>query len=351
MPGDDTPSDSSRATDTKHERPGQTAIKRSAWDTLFEVPRPLKRIFDQFPLASYPANELPGRSPRHGQKNVLHIFTFDEAAKKGRPSFNPACLKWQAYLKFCGIAFQTVVSNNHASPSGALPFLTLAPTDGNVGTVAEVVPANRLKRWLNGQLKEKLEETEDARYEAYASLLEHRIRRAWVWQRISPSHRLCADRACVRDVQLYQLYLNPSNAALLHALYIAPCSSNPFVQLTIAHQLRTAASAEISKSNPTSTPNPWISTVCPPTHDAESIMEDAYEALFALSQLLGNNDWFFGQQQPGFFDASVFAYTQLLLDKELGGVGWGENEMLGKLKSQYPNLVAHRGRVVGRYFW
>lgn len=75
-------------------------------------------------------------------------------------------------------------------------------------------------------------------------------------------------------------------------------------------------------------------------------MRDAANALSALSELLGEDQWFFGQKQPSMLDASVFAYTQLILDESLQ---WGENE-LAKHTSQHQNLVNHRDRILNQFF-
>jgi metaxin len=62
--------------------------------SFFTVPAPIKNLFDKFPLTTYPANEIPERCRRD---NVNQLFVFADApgARKGRPSFNPQCLKWQ----------------------------------------------------------------------------------------------------------------------------------------------------------------------------------------------------------------------------------------------------------------
>jgi metaxin len=59
------------------------------------VPAPIKQLFDRFPLLSYPANELPLRAPRHRSEHVLYVFATEGGARRGEPSFNPSCLKWQ----------------------------------------------------------------------------------------------------------------------------------------------------------------------------------------------------------------------------------------------------------------
>jgi metaxin len=78
-------------------RPNNTNLPPVArWHgSLFSIPPPLKRIFDKFPLVTYGPNELPLRAPRGREENVLHVFTSDEDAANGKPSFNPSCLKWQ----------------------------------------------------------------------------------------------------------------------------------------------------------------------------------------------------------------------------------------------------------------
>jgi metaxin len=63
-------------------------------NSFFTVPAPIKRLFDKFPLTTYPANELPQRF-QPNTANQLFVFTDARGARHGRPSFNPQCLKWQ----------------------------------------------------------------------------------------------------------------------------------------------------------------------------------------------------------------------------------------------------------------
>ena len=62
---------------------------------LFSVPTPIKRIFDRFPLVTYPPNELPRRSAPHARRNRLFVFIDIAGALQREPSFNPQCLRWQ----------------------------------------------------------------------------------------------------------------------------------------------------------------------------------------------------------------------------------------------------------------
>ncbi|KAF2126615.1 hypothetical protein P153DRAFT_297698 [Dothidotthia symphoricarpi CBS 119687] len=278
--------------------------------SIFTVPEPIKQLFDRFPLLTYPANELPQRAPQNRNAHILHVFTTDREALKGAPSFNPACLKWQAYLKFSHVDFQIASANNHASPSGALPFLLPASSDPLKPTQA--VPSGKLQRWAMNNSSRSIEEPSDVQYEAYLSLLDHRIRRAW----------------------LYSVYLSHNSTSIAEPLYILPTSTNPFVRLTIARDLRLAAENELLK----------FSTVV----NAETLHNQAEEAFAALETLLGDNRWFFGASGPGLFDASVFAYTHLLLDAKLGK-GWVDTRLRDALISR-KHLVRHRNRVLAKYF-
>ncbi|KAG9201275.1 hypothetical protein G6514_005823 [Epicoccum nigrum] len=157
-----------------------------------------------------------------------------------------------------------------------------------------------------------IEESGDLRYEAYLSLLDHRIRRAW----------------------LYNIYLSNNFTSIAEPLYILPTSNNPFVRLTVARELRLAAEKELLK----------YSAIV----NAEMLYNQAGEALEALDSLLGDQEWFFGAEKPGLFDASVFAYTHLLLDDGLGK-GWLDTSLRNTLESRQ-HLIAHRNRILNKYF-
>jgi metaxin len=73
-----------------HNAPAQRSSR-----SLLAVPTPIKQLFDIFPLLTYPVNDLPQRAPQDRNKHVLYMFTSEDGALKGLPSYNPACLKWQ----------------------------------------------------------------------------------------------------------------------------------------------------------------------------------------------------------------------------------------------------------------
>lgn len=71
-------------------------VQNAAARSLFVIPPSLKRVFDRFPLVCYADNELPLRAPStKSSEPALYVFTTAEHARTGRPSFNPACLRWQ----------------------------------------------------------------------------------------------------------------------------------------------------------------------------------------------------------------------------------------------------------------
>ena len=75
-------------------------------------------------------------------------------------------------------------------------------------------------------------------------------------------------------------------------------------------------------------------------------MRDAEAAFQSLSNLLGGGPWFYSRDQPGIFDASVFAYTHLILDVRLE---WAYHPLRDALL-RHENLVSHRDRVLKMYF-
>ncbi|KAL4960272.1 putative mitochondrial outer membrane protein (Sam35) [Aspergillus stella-maris] len=287
------------------QRPDNRREPRRVRD-FFSVPAPVKRVFDRFPLVTYPANDLPHHSKSARQGNQLFVFTDAAGARRGRPSFNPQCLKWQAYLKFVKIEFDIVPSNNHASPSGFLPFLL---PDRPVGS-STPIPSNKLQKWIIEQVHCEEEQQLNVRFEVYSSLLDIRIRNAW----------------------LYHLYMNRENfEAVARRLYVDPTTTNSAVRSVLAAQLQQAAREELLKTTT------YI--------DVSALEAEAAEAFQSLSELLGDRFHFFDRPEPGLFDASVFAYTHLILDQNMG---WKYNNLEQSL-SQHTNLVQHRDRLL-EYF-
>ncbi|KAM7221103.1 hypothetical protein V8F06_003488 [Rhypophila decipiens] len=321
------------------------------------IPRPLERLFNSVPLLTYDANELPARAQSSTASDIptLYVFSTEEDARKGLPSFNPKCLKWQTFLKLSKIPFNIIPSTNHASPTSQLPFLLPArktslpasTTPGGKGI--EPIPSNKLEDWVLSQKQnqnqaspEKQDDKFHPRQEAYQSLLDVPLRNSW----------------------LYTLYLDPTNSNLVEKLYIHPSSSSYWIRATLRHQLRRAAeSAILTTTHSVSSGGPAHGVVHP-----DEIYRSAKEALEALAYELsidnrggaeGNTGWFFGATEPGLFDAEVFAYVYLMVrffsrpesaegEKESGLEEEETRPWLGNLVRQAGEgeLVGHMNRIL-----
>lgn len=298
--------------------PPQSQRRSREW---LAVPGPLRRLFDAFPLLIYPPNEAPLRSRPRKDLPSLYVFSTEHDAGLGRPSFNPGCLKWQTYLRFNKVRLHIVPSNNHASPTGALPFLLVPPstsssvqasTSGPQQT-SRVVGSNKIQTWARDQGYTACSEPSDQRYDAVFSLLDNRIRKAW----------------------LLTLYINPHHKHVMREQYIEPSTSNSVVRKILTHQLRRAAQAELLKSGEAT------------AFDVHGIFADADDALGALSMLLRGDEWFFGTASPSLFDASVFAYLHPILER--GNRGWCDRRLITAVIRR-SNLVRHRQRILDTYY-
>ena len=260
------------------------------------------------PYGILPQNDLPRTSPKLSDRPSLHIFTDEGRVKDGSASYNPTCLKWQVYLKFQKISFELVSSNNHASPTGSLPFIL--PPGSQTGIDRQPVAASKITRWADGQSAGQ--GTNSAmQEEAYLSLIDNSIRNAW----------------------LFHMYLNEENFhAIAYRLYIEKTSRNPIVQATLTQQLKAAAKAELLKQSMVINEN--------------SLFANAKDAFHALASLLGENEYFSSKVEPGYLDACVFAYTHLLLD---GDLGWKDNGLTALLET-HENLLNHQRRIRTKYF-
>lgn len=84
----------------------------------------------------------------------------------------------QTFLNIARIDHRLVSSNNHASPTGSLPFLQPASSNSSQESPTPIT-SNKLFKYAADH-GSRIEESSSMRYEAYQSLLDHRIRNAWV---------------------------------------------------------------------------------------------------------------------------------------------------------------------------
>ena len=327
--------------------PPSAGAHERAW---FTPPAPIARLFAAFPLRTLPANPLPARTLPPAARRRHQLYVYADATEAARdpavPSFNPACLQWQAYLRFRGVAFDLVPADNHAAPAGALPFLLPACADADADARAGAggaapVSAAGLRAWARAQggagarkgearTKAQDEELDDegdrARCAAYLALVERRIRPAWVsTPTTAGSTKVCG---LTGGRQLADLYLTDDFARVVEPRYIHPQTSSSAVRQALAYQLRAAARAEVHRVGGSTAP--------------ASIVAGARGAFEALEALLGKDEWFFGQREPGLLDAAVFAFTHLILELHVG--------RLEAILRDCEGLVRHQQRIQARFF-
>lgn len=335
---------------------------------IFQVPRPIKKLFDAVPVLTYPANELPERSPEVSKLPCLYIFSTEEDAKVGRPSYNPGCLKYQVStfslgliisssiavakqnnhpsltlsnltpteraplifplhfqtaLRMAGFPHTVTPSSNHASPTGSLPFL-LPPTS------SPLLPAARLPI-----TQEKIL--------THASKSGYVLRALPTSKRLDNNSRVEAYLAmidgCIRPAWLHSLYLTPHNRHIVQRLYLEPTSSSWAVQKSIEHTLTTAVQEQLILG----TPRGRI--------DVDDIYARAGLALESFATALAKDDdwWILGGDndgRPTLVDAALFAYTHLLLDKNMG---WKDKRLVRRVERFAP-LRQHHDRIMREFY-
>ncbi|KAK6329699.1 hypothetical protein TWF696_003569 [Orbilia brochopaga] len=294
------------------------AARRPDDGSFFRAPRFIRVLFGAFPLVTHPVDPLPERDRAPADENSAPTTTlFVFGAEDGQPSFNPACLKWQTYMRIRGVDFRTEPSSNHASPSGALPFLVVEhPVRSQP---PQTVPASKLARWIEDNAASSVNtvDVDAPDYRAFSTLLDTSIRDAW----------------------LYAMYVDNTTLHTVTApKYTAATPIWPVTAL-LAGQMRHAALASIRNSTSSS------SAV---TTTGRTLYAQAEDAWAALSTLLGQDQWFFGARDAGLFDASVFAYVHLILAAESTGSSSGA-ELAAGLR-RHANLLEHEARIRRTWF-
>jgi metaxin len=104
--------------------------------------------------------------------------------------------------------------------------------------------------------------------------------------------------------QLYALHLEPNNFRDLAAPFYC-ASSTPVVATVLSYRTQAAATEQLLHGRPGGVINP------------DDIYADVDSAASAIATLLGKDEWFFGAEDAGLFDAAVFSYTHLSLTMSL----------------------------------
>jgi metaxin len=88
-------------------------------------------------------------------------------------------------LKIAGVEFDIVPSNNHASPSGALPFLLPSSSQ-----TPKPLTGQKIHKYTLEHAARELPKISSPRLEAYQALLTQNIRPAWVRKPLSYSRNI-----------------------------------------------------------------------------------------------------------------------------------------------------------------
>ncbi|ELR02857.1 hypothetical protein GMDG_05790 [Pseudogymnoascus destructans 20631-21] len=193
---------------------------------LHHPPPPPAPSSTSSPCTPTPPTPSPLRSPSPSPLPTLHIFTSPSSPTA--PSPNPTCLKHQTALRLASLPHTTTNSTNHASPTGALPFL-LPPTSSPLLPAALLpVGAGQILSYATKAGHPLPARPAHPKAKVYASLIDDAIRPAW----------------------LHAVYLTPANAHLPTRLYLAPATSSWLVQTYQGISLRRAASEQLKIAAP-----------------------------------------------------------------------------------------------------
>ncbi|KAJ3007234.1 hypothetical protein HKX48_009242 [Thoreauomyces humboldtii] len=233
------------------------------------IENPLKKLQAALPLVRYPPVFTPPAWPAE-PLNVPILFIFPPT-KRAVTSVDAECVKYQAFLAFSN--YTHVIRECHEpdmSPSGQLPFLIAA--DGRILTGHQIV--EEVKNTA-GDLESRLDQNERDNLVAFTLLAETKLDFALLFT-------LWYD-ARIRDTITYPMY---------EALYPWPLNK-------ILSRTKRAEKAE------------WM-LARKEVLKKEEILDEAKQALDALSTLLGDQLFFFGAK-ASFLDAAVFSFLHVIL--------------------------------------
>ncbi|KAI0253535.1 hypothetical protein BJV78DRAFT_1280863 [Lactifluus subvellereus] len=252
---------------------------------LLSVPQPLVKLFSYFPLKTYPpskSEKVPIVSPRlwihppppsvPGQESVL--------------SADIECLKWQAHIALRGLHDVSVrwdISLDGAL-DGRLPNLQIP--SGDVDGDGELLAAHNIPTWID----ENVGALDDL--EGYKDIGSRDESHAWIALLEGDVHAALA------------LAQPPPSFFYYSVLQLPPSTTQRPVETILM---------------PPPAPLSGFSSPLPPygAHFSPNAITARYrDAIAALSERLGHDDWFLGSSGPTALDAAAFAYLHVLLHAE-----------------------------------
>lgn len=271
---------------------------------MVSVPEPVQRVFEQFPLYRLPEATLPEKTDQKPGIN-LYIYNVDSDGY----ATEPECLQAQAILTLLGEQPRVVLSSQHATDTGRLPYA--------VDTTRKRI---RVYPTINAILHNRL--SIDSETEIYANLVQQVVRNAWIISILQPSN----------SAKMAELYLPETERTELPALALWFTKSEVHASLT--ERLKASFPGYVDSSRS------WLRST-QATDYAEEALARADEALRALSSHLDTNLFFpVGQRvndsAAGVLDVLVYGFVRPIT-RSLAGT---------QLETLVPdNLREHANRV------
>lgn len=253
--------------------------------SLLTVPQPLAKLFSYFPIKTYPPSK-PARVPLVAPLLWIHP-PQTIPGKESVLSADIECLKWQAHIALRGLRDVSVrwdISQEGAL-GGRLPNLRV-PSEQADGSDGELLSAQSIPAWID----EKVGPLDDL--EGYKDIESRDESHAWI-------------ALLEGDVHAAFALAQPLPSFFYHAVLQLPPSTT---QRPIESIL-----------NPPPAPLSGLSSLLPPYGariSPNAIGARYRDAIAALSERLGQHEWFLDSPGPTALDAAAFAYLHVLLHAE-----------------------------------
>lgn len=219
----------------------------------------------------------------------------------GLPEFSPYVTKTEVQLKMLGVPYVKERARPEQSPKGQIPFID----DGG----ARIGDSHFIREHLEKKLGADLDAHLDARQRAEAWAIERMLENHFGW------------------TTGYARWLIPENFAKGPAHFVdgAPEEVRPKLREELQGRVRDTLRA-----------------VGVARHSAEEVVELGVRSLTALSVLLGDKPYLFGDRPAG-VDATAFAMLAGILTPHF-------DSPLRRRTEGFPNLVAYTARLMKQYF-
>ncbi|KAH9989085.1 hypothetical protein BJV74DRAFT_773235 [Russula compacta] len=254
--------------------------------TLLTVPPPLAKLFSYFPFKTYPPSK-PDKLPLSTPLLWIHPPPPSVPGKESVLSADVECLKWQAHIALRGIhnvAVRWDVSQDGAL-DGRLPNLQI-PSERTKDLDGELLAAQDIPTWIDG----KVGALDDL--EGYKDVESRDESHAWI-------------SLLEGDVHAALALAQPPPSFFYHTvLQLPPSTAQRAVETLII---------------PPPAPLFGFSSPLPPYGarlSPNAITARYRDAIAALSERLGQHEWFLDSPAPTALDAAAFAYLHVLLHAE-----------------------------------